>query len=533
MRKILILGSFIVLGLSLRIQYLNFPSIGYHNMKENEYLSMAKEMARTQDLVNKRIYFYNAFSDNPVVKNDPQPPLISYQILLAWNLLGENIWGPRLFNILFGLFSILIIYFISNLLFDNKNISLFPALLLAIMPLAVFFSRNIQPESPAFFFMLLGNLFYLRFIRTFKKYNLILAGLATCFAWAYKFNFIIGIFPILFCLPYKELFKNKKDFFKFIFMLLLPYSAILVAIVLLRLVGQWVFNFQFKPFEALLPSYWKNYADTILTYTKEENFTFIYSLLASCGICLAFFKNKGLLNRYIIGWGLSIVFYFMLFPEDLHLTNYSQMPFLGLVCISSTYVISFISEELKKFIKKDIVIYVGVFIVGISSSFAATSLSRMQTTIFFGEDVAGESLKEFTAADERIFLLTHAQGYAIARYAQRYVGWPNTLDDFKEKEKKYGIRFICVYPGEFIEVLKRNSPATFEYIDKNYRVREIGIIENPNRLIYLILEKGYEKGKKIADVLQPISVRPEPRSIYKLEGAYIFFYAIRFQEDSK
>ena len=36
-----ILILFLLLGLYLRIYHLNYPSIGYHNMKENEYLDEA------------------------------------------------------------------------------------------------------------------------------------------------------------------------------------------------------------------------------------------------------------------------------------------------------------------------------------------------------------------------------------------------------------------------------------------------------------------------------------------------------------
>ncbi|MDO8748757.1 MAG: glycosyltransferase family 39 protein [Candidatus Omnitrophota bacterium] len=149
---IIILLFIIVLGFALRIYNMDFPSIGCHNMKENEYLGIAQEMQKTGDFITQRVYFYNALSGIPGVKPYFQPPLVSYQVLLAWKLFKENIWGPRLCNILFGLLSIGLMYLIAKGLFHTTAPALFSAFLLAIMPLAVFFSRNIQPESPAFFY---------------------------------------------------------------------------------------------------------------------------------------------------------------------------------------------------------------------------------------------------------------------------------------------------------------------------------------------------------------------------------------------
>lgn len=200
-QRVAILLVILVIGFLLRTFNLDFPSIGYHNMKENEYLSMAQEMNRSGDYTSRKIYFYFSFDKDPRVKWYPQVPLVSYQTVLAWKALGENLWAPRLVNAAFGLFSIITMYLIAQLLFKNAIVSLFASLIMALMPLAIFFSRNLQPESPGFFFMLLGTLFYLRFAATVKKQNLLWAGLAFSIAWTYKFSFIFGMLPVLFYLP--------------------------------------------------------------------------------------------------------------------------------------------------------------------------------------------------------------------------------------------------------------------------------------------------------------------------------------------
>jgi len=376
MKNTILLICILLLGLWLRVYNLNFPSIGYHNMKENESLSIAQEMTRTKDFLRKRVYFFNAFQKDPVVKDDPQPPLVSYQILLAWRLFGENLWSARLFNVLFAMLGIVVMYLAGLRLFQDKRLALFGAFLLTIMPLAVFFSRNLQPEIPAFFFMLLGHLFYLRFIDTRKLYNLLMGGLAMVLAWAYKFEFIIGLLPFVFCLPYKSLSADRKGILKFLFAALVPFLAMLGIIACIRLWGLGTFRYTFKPFEVLTPSYWKAHGSMILWYTVGENFTFPLSLLATWGVLFSFFMHKSFLDRYLIGWVTAALIYVMLFSSDLAQNSYAQLPFSAAVAFSCIHVISFISREIKGLPKHQILIALMIG-VGLFSIFPVYYWARM------------------------------------------------------------------------------------------------------------------------------------------------------------
>ncbi|MCM8782480.1 MAG: glycosyltransferase family 39 protein [Candidatus Omnitrophica bacterium] len=522
--KVSVLSFILAIGFLLRIYNLNFPSIGYHSVMENEYLSIAQEMTRTQNYINKRIYFYNGLEDKASLKRDNQPAMISYQTIFAWRLLGENLWGPRLFNILFGVASIMVIYAVSALLFNNLYLAIFSAFLLAIMPLAVFFSRNIQPESPAFFFMLLGHLFYLKFICTFKKYNLFLGGLSFILSWLYRFNFLLGIIPFLLCFPFRELYK-KKHFVRCVVLFILPYVLILVIIWKLNAIGQWDLMV-FKPincFKFFSPSFLKRTIWIVWLYAKQDNFTPIYTSLTLIGILLAIFKRKGLLTRYIFGWFLAFIVYFLMYAPQMGQNNFYQMPFLILVCIASCYTLAQISEIITKVFKINLLLFFMLLVFGISIPFVYQSILRMHATVFLGMDVAGESLREFTQPEERIFLFTHAQGQGIARYARRYVGWTSNLDDFKDKERKFNIRYICFYPAEFAGGLKTDHPLLFEYIQNNYHPKEVGLLEG-SRVIYIILEKG--KGSPPEMFLDSFSGPTRVRTIYRMFNRFIFFYTM-------
>jgi len=527
LKNAFILCVIILTGLALRLYNVGFPSIGYHNMQENEYMAIAHNMEKTHDYIRKSPYTYDAFGDNPSAGIDAQPPLVSYQTLIAWKLFGENVWAPRIFNILFGLAGILVLYFISNLLFSSRNLSLFASLILAIIPLAVFFSRNLQPESPALFFMLLGNLFYLRFISGGNRYNLIAGGLSFSAAWLYKFSFLIGVLPFLFCFPLRARGGKEKSFASYIMPLLLPYLVILFSVFLLYRSGQFSFaDFNAEKLSAIFSSsYWKERSNAIWWHMKGENFTLIFILLSLLGIVVAFLKRKGLAERYIMGWTSAIVPYCVFLSNPVSQNNYYQMPFLALVCVSTTYAVSFISGQIKRIVKRDPMIPIVMVIIILSVPSVRDSIMRMYSTVFVGVDVAGESLRSFTKPDERIFLLTHAQGYGIARYAQRYVGWTYELEGFKNKEKKFGVRYVCIYPTEFIRSLKQDKPELFDYIQSNYHIKEAGLTEEPERLFYLILEKG--KSSEAQNFLESISGQKYLKTIYRIAGKYVFFYTVR------
>src|SRR3989338_400686 len=114
--KALVLAAILMLGFGLRSFNLNFPSIGYHNLNENEYLIAAKEMKRTGDYFTNKIYCRNIFQES-ADRYRSQPPLVSYQTILAWKLFDENLWGPRLFNVIFGCLSVLALYLAALILF--------------------------------------------------------------------------------------------------------------------------------------------------------------------------------------------------------------------------------------------------------------------------------------------------------------------------------------------------------------------------------------------------------------------------------
>ncbi|MEW6074797.1 MAG: glycosyltransferase family 39 protein [Candidatus Omnitrophota bacterium] len=484
----------VALGLALRSYNLNFPSIGYHNMKENEYLSMAEEMERTKDFLTRRVYFYNAFEDTPTMDLYPQPPLIAYQTLLSWKLFGRQMWPPRMSNVVFGLMSIIVVYSLCKLLFQDERLALAGSFLCAIMPLAIYFSRNLQPESPAFFFMLLGNYFYLKYCMRLRNRYLIMGGMSFFFAWLYKQSFLIGILPLLFCFPYKVFLKDLGKALRTIVSFVSPYALIALVFIWLKWSGQWVFDThetvsRIDVLRIFSPYYWREYGSTIWE-NINLSFTLMFIILSFFGVGVVILKEKGILRKYVFGWLLGACVYCLVFSDYINQHSYYQMPFLAVVCIASVYAINYLTKMLKRVLKAVNLGIVVASVTAVAIPLIAFSLTSFYRTVVFGADVAGETLEGLTSPEEKIFLFTYSQGYAVARYAHRYAGWPGTLGELQRIKEKYKVRYFCIYtyPLPLQKVLS-DDPRLYRYVVENFHPVEFGMLGDRS-LIYVVLKEG-------------------------------------------
>lgn len=101
--------------------------------------------------------------------NDYKPGLYFYLVLPFVKFLGLSEWSVRIPNALFGVVTVYLIYLFGNLLFKdrkfgilNLEFGILPALMLAINPWHIHFSRGGWEVNTATFFMTLGVLCFLK-----------------------------------------------------------------------------------------------------------------------------------------------------------------------------------------------------------------------------------------------------------------------------------------------------------------------------------------------------------------------------------
>lgn len=155
-----ILGAIFLLGFLLRFLFLDISPPGF-NADEAALGYNAYSLLKTgnDEWGEKFPLVFKSFSDY-------KPGLYVYLAMPFVAVFGLNELAVRLPSILLGSLSIVMIYFLSKELFKRDWVALATALLLAISPWHIHFSRGAWETNIATFFMLLG---VLAFIKSFRN----------------------------------------------------------------------------------------------------------------------------------------------------------------------------------------------------------------------------------------------------------------------------------------------------------------------------------------------------------------------------
>jgi 4-amino-4-deoxy-L-arabinose transferase-like glycosyltransferase len=496
-QKMLLLGVILLFGLLLRIPQLGFPTIGYHNMKENEYLSMAVTMAASGNYVSRDVYFYNAFPGISPLGLYPQLPLPAYQSVLSYKLFGDWLWFARLINIFYMLGAIVILYFIAMRLTASTACAFSAAFLLAVLPLPVFFSRNLQPESPAFFLMTLGAFFWLKFLDKFGRRELLICAVWFAFAGAVKLSFLGALLPLFLVVPFSRWLAEKKligvlqDCCLFVGPFLLLFLSYLVT----RQLNFSTMHGRTDLLEIFTSKYWVDFGGIIRFYAVSENFGLIYTLLFVLGVGLSWLRfrtDKSLWALLLRAFIPGVIPYMMLFSDFINQHCYYQMPFLVFFVMGVVYAVKQITEFAASRLKaaRPDLLFIAVFsILAVAAAPGVkTNIERQFAFMIPAGDVMGDLIRADTASDEKFFIFTNAQGYAPCVYARRRCGWPDTLEQFKELEAA-GVRFVIVNPIGMFGAMKADIR---EHINSNYHIHSAALFPNGSKMIAtsVILKKG-------------------------------------------
>lgn len=106
-------------------------------------------------------------------------------------LFGNDPVGWRMRNVLFGAGVVLLTYLVARAMFRRRFPAITAAVLIALDPLSIAFSRNTSEDTPATFFILLACLFFIRSMKTDQDRDWILTGLSGGVALALRWYAVI------------------------------------------------------------------------------------------------------------------------------------------------------------------------------------------------------------------------------------------------------------------------------------------------------------------------------------------------------
>lgn len=96
---------------------------------------------------------------------DYKPGLYFYIVLPFVSFLGLNEWAVRVPSSLFGTATVVLIYFLAKEIFQNRQVALLSAFLLAVSPWHLHFSKGAWETNVATFFLSLGVLLFIKGLR--------------------------------------------------------------------------------------------------------------------------------------------------------------------------------------------------------------------------------------------------------------------------------------------------------------------------------------------------------------------------------
>ena len=145
--------------------------------------------------------------------NDYKPGLYFYVVLPFVKLIGLNEWAVRIPGAALGVLTVFVVYLLAKELFKNKNIAIFSALLLAISPWHIHFSRGGWEVNLSTFLIALGVWLFLRYVNDSKQKYLYLSVLSFALSF-YSYHAARVVVPLLglslFVIYFKDLVRNMK-----------------------------------------------------------------------------------------------------------------------------------------------------------------------------------------------------------------------------------------------------------------------------------------------------------------------------------
>lgn len=144
---------YVLLVVVLVVLYYHLGSWGLLETSESRYAEISKEMIVSRDFLHPQLLDVNHFH---------KPPLTYYITDLGYKIAGLNEFGARFFLPIAIMLQIILVYAITNFLFNDTTKALTSALIYFSMPLVLISSRNLTTDAYLNTFVLSSVFFWLK-----------------------------------------------------------------------------------------------------------------------------------------------------------------------------------------------------------------------------------------------------------------------------------------------------------------------------------------------------------------------------------
>jgi dolichyl-phosphate-mannose-protein mannosyltransferase len=205
---------------SLKLVHLIFFSVGI--FLASEALLLIGITSPSERMFTERVYIPSAiaFTEFRNPKNREHPPLAKELIAASVALFGDTPLGWRFASTVFGSLTLVGVFFLALLLFQNLSAAFFTVLITAFNQLLYVQSRIALLDVFLTAFLIWALIFWVAagrniFSLKYRRIFLYLSGLSFGFATCCKWNAVISLFIFLGVTLVSLAIKNKKNFLDF------------------------------------------------------------------------------------------------------------------------------------------------------------------------------------------------------------------------------------------------------------------------------------------------------------------------------
>jgi len=194
MKKLNLLFLFIlIIGASIRLYDLNWETFGDGEIEIYQ--------AATEFLKGNFINNFYIFSEAPLGK----------YLFTAFSLITPVEFGMRLISVIFGIATIIAVFYLTKRLYDDKWMPLLASLFTAFSIIHIQFSRYVQLETMLSFFYVITFYLFFEFLKKRTNRNAILLGIVSALGLLIKFAFIYALLTLFIFFITERLISFKKN----------------------------------------------------------------------------------------------------------------------------------------------------------------------------------------------------------------------------------------------------------------------------------------------------------------------------------
>lgn len=494
----LIVLVILIAGLLLRLLDLTRPFFGYHMWNEVYYTTIARNFDHFGLL--SQFNFSISGGETGLLQRLGPAPLVPWAVYLSMHLFGAAEWAARLPMLILGMFSLISLYFISRLLFDQKT-SLIALFLAAIMPGTVFLSRQVALDSPMAAFGL-GSLWAALAAERKKQYGwLLVSALALGVSIFIKYTGVLFI-PALGWIWYQILKKGSLSFGKAKWLMPLVYLGIAILPAAIWFVygmittttqgtANPISSYLFRP-EDMNPVFWRTALEAWWQRGWEQSGKMLWYpvilatiLVISTGNAVKFARKYAFVILMILPWYAQLIYPNAWIRND----GYGYPALYGIALLAAIMIIKGLQEgskiiNLSKLAKITSIFLLGVALV-VSSLWDYRLVYRSDYTFTWNEEITFQDPVLLINSKDP-FAAAHQLRLINTNHLPVLADLPVTLyysDD--EPWKVESMWWWPIYPDVTQLMEEAIKSQHYEYVVFTYRI--------PSEVVQVLLENNYQQ----------------------------------------